>query len=454
MTDPALIERITRSLAFMLRHQPETFDLELDPFGFADIDDVVHALNERLGEPVEEEDVREAVSSGDRPRYEIQGERIRALYGHSIPVEPGPSSKPPEYLFVAVPEHELERARRFGLRGGRRRFLHLALSKEDAAESGRRSSRDYTVLVIHALDAWEEGISFYDRVALWLAEEVPTHLIEVEGTYHDGTEPVQRRFDGGRERGSERERGHERHAHGRGGGHERGGHGRRGRGGRGRDRERHHGRGDGRGAPERGYEPRAEPAGEPSPEPYAQEGGERERHAAGRFEREPGHGGREARPAREPQGQPAFASERSPERGDGRHEGRREGRRDERPGEHRERHGEHGSRERHESRGQRGEGRDSRPERHSGPARERRDERPPRGDHVREDSREPRRERPAVPSRSSSSADRGSGFGAGLESQEESGERVQRSAPPPSAPPRKSPPAPAKNDGPGFGAGL
>jgi hypothetical protein len=30
----ALIERITRSLAFMLRHQPETFDLELDPHGY------------------------------------------------------------------------------------------------------------------------------------------------------------------------------------------------------------------------------------------------------------------------------------------------------------------------------------------------------------------------------------------------------------------------------------
>src|SRR5262249_28401944 len=151
MTDPALIERITRSLAFMLRHQPETFDLELDPHGFAELDAVGPAPHGRLGEPVEEEDVREAVSSGDRPHYEIQGTRIRALYGHSIPVEPGPSSKPPEFLYVAVPEQELERARRFGLRGGRRRFLHLAITKEDAAESGRRAARDYTVLVTRAL---------------------------------------------------------------------------------------------------------------------------------------------------------------------------------------------------------------------------------------------------------------------------------------------------------------
>src|SRR5688572_6329627 len=102
MTHPALIERITRSLAYMLRHQPEQFDLELDEYGYADFEDVVQALNERLGEPVEAEDVREAVETGDRVRYEIRDERIRALYGHSIEVKAGEPSKPPELLFVGL----------------------------------------------------------------------------------------------------------------------------------------------------------------------------------------------------------------------------------------------------------------------------------------------------------------------------------------------------------------
>ncbi len=186
MSEPSLIERITRSLAFMLRHQPEQFDLELDPHGFADVGEVVRALNERLGEPVHEADLAEAVRSGDRVRYEIRGDKIRALYGHSIPVEPGPASKPPDLLYVAIPTQDAERARRFGLRGGRRRFLHLALSEDDARESGRRSSEDYTVLTIRALDAWEEGVNFYDRQTLWLAEEVPTSFLKVGETFHDG----------------------------------------------------------------------------------------------------------------------------------------------------------------------------------------------------------------------------------------------------------------------------
>ena len=45
-----LTERITRSLAYMLRHQPEEFDLDLDDGGWGDMEEVVCALNERLGD--------------------------------------------------------------------------------------------------------------------------------------------------------------------------------------------------------------------------------------------------------------------------------------------------------------------------------------------------------------------------------------------------------------------
>ncbi len=277
MNDPGLIERITRSLAFMLRHQPERFDLEVDAHGFAALDDVVRALNERLGEPVAAEDVEDAVASGDRVRYEIQDDRIRALYGHSIAVEPGAPSKPPEVLYVAIPASELERAQRYGLRGGRRRFLHLAGTLADAREAGRRAARRYAVLSIQALDAWEEGVNFYDRRSLWLAEEVPTHLLEVEEVYEDGTDPVRRpapRAEGryGAERSGERERG------------EGGGRRRRGRrGGRGRSEE-----GEGRFERYDEREPEPERAGawrdEPEEEPV------REPAFAGSFEEdEPDH---------------------------------------------------------------------------------------------------------------------------------------------------------------------
>ena len=228
MTDQDLIERITRSLAYMLRHRPERFDLELDAHGFGDLDEVARAVSERLGEDVDGDDLRDAVEAGTRRRYEIKDESIRALYGHSIPIEPGPDCEPPDVLYLGLPSRDVERAQRNGLRGGRRSYLHLALSEDDARESGRRMARDYTILKVLAIDAWEEGTNFYDRQALFLAERVPTEFLEVAGEYEDGEDPEPRRGGGeGRRSGS--------------GGRSRGGRGR-GEGGRGGG-----GRGEGRG---------------------------------------------------------------------------------------------------------------------------------------------------------------------------------------------------------------
>jgi len=184
MTHPALIERITRSLAYMLRHQPEEFDLEVDDHGYAEMGEVIRALNERLGEAVTEDDVREAVESGDRQRYELVGDRIRALYGHSIEVQPGEPSRPPDRLYVGVSRADADRARRYGLRPGRRRFLHLALTPEDALETAQRTAREHEVIVVRALDAWEEGINFYDRISLFLSDPIPTQFLE--GAVPDG----------------------------------------------------------------------------------------------------------------------------------------------------------------------------------------------------------------------------------------------------------------------------
>lgn len=210
MQNPSLVERITRSLAYMLRHQPEQFDLELDEYGFADLDAVVGALNERLGEPVEAEDVVESIEGGDRTRYEIREGKIRALYGHSIQVKPGEPSKPPALLYVGISRDDAERARRYGLRPGRRSFLHLALTAEDALETGRRASRDYAVVTVNALDAWEDGVNFYDRKSLFLSDPIPTNFLQVGDVQTDGYGEQEEGRRGGRnDRGG-------RHGHGRG----------------------------------------------------------------------------------------------------------------------------------------------------------------------------------------------------------------------------------------------
>jgi putative RNA 2'-phosphotransferase len=211
MTNQDLIERITRSLAYMLRHQPEEFDLRVDQYGWADLGEVVHALTEKLGEPIEAADVQAAVDSGDRRRYEVREDKVRALYGHSIPIEPGEPSEPPEAVYVGVSRPDAERARRHGLRSGRRRFLHLAASEEDAVEMGRRLGREYAVVTVRAREASAAGIHFYDRYSLWLSDPVPTEFLDVGEVRTDGFE-LERRPQAPRD--DRRPHRHERHERG------------------------------------------------------------------------------------------------------------------------------------------------------------------------------------------------------------------------------------------------
>ena len=186
MTQGTLTERITRSLAYMLRHRPEEFDLDLDGHGAGELGDVVNALCDRLGEDIEESDVNEALDAGGRSRYAIEDGRIRALYGHSFSVDPGESTDPPEFLFVGVGSRDARRAEEDGLRGGRRAFLHLALTYEEAQEMGRRAAPEYAVIKVHAAKAAQDGSKFYDRTDLYLAEDIGVDSIEVGEIHEDG----------------------------------------------------------------------------------------------------------------------------------------------------------------------------------------------------------------------------------------------------------------------------
>jgi putative RNA 2'-phosphotransferase len=289
MQQNSLTERITRSLAYMLRHQPEEFDLELDNHGFAEVEDVVCALNERLGEPVREEDVVEALAAGDRPRYEIQGGRIRALYGHSIAIDPGEPSEPPELLYIGLSAIDAGRAARNGLQGGRRTFLHLAKTRADAEETARRLGGDWAVITVNARAAFEDGVNFYDRQALFLSDFIPTDFLDV-GEVQRGTESPSRGGHGHRREGYER-RGHDRGGHDRGG-HDRGGHDRGGQDRRG-DRE-HRGR-DTQSAPERGHDDRR---GELVPRRPSRAPADAPRAESDTRERRPAEVNREAPPRR------------------------------------------------------------------------------------------------------------------------------------------------------------
>ncbi len=50
-----------------------------------------------------------AIEASDRPRYEVEDDKIRALYGHSFPIDPGEPTEPPDELFIGVGSRDADR---------------------------------------------------------------------------------------------------------------------------------------------------------------------------------------------------------------------------------------------------------------------------------------------------------------------------------------------------------
>ena len=105
------LKRLSKFLAVILRHNPSDFAIELDEHGFAAIEPVWQAILKKYGDTYSYEEL-ETIVEGDetgKKRYEILGDKIRAMYGHSQISEISyPPAIPPETLYHGTNPKALE----------------------------------------------------------------------------------------------------------------------------------------------------------------------------------------------------------------------------------------------------------------------------------------------------------------------------------------------------------
>ena len=171
--------RLSKFMSFVLRHKPENFGLNLDPFGFVNTMDLLLVLQNRYGN-VQLSDIEKVVKDCPKGRFEIEGEKIRARYGHSIDVQLDTQpSEPFEYLYHGTSPAMKNTIFGEGLKPMKRRYVHLSRSKEEAFQVGRRKSQSPMVFTIKAKEAFQNGIKFYDMGVVVLTEFVPSEFIEL-----------------------------------------------------------------------------------------------------------------------------------------------------------------------------------------------------------------------------------------------------------------------------------
>jgi len=169
----------SKALSYVLRHRPSSIGVELDGAGWVRIADLLAAFA-RIGRPIPRDLLDRVVEGTDKRRFEVDGDRIRAAQGHSVPVELGLAPvTPPDRLYHGTSARFLESIRAEGLRRGRRHDVHLSPDAETAHRVGARRAGPTVMLRIDAAGMHRAGHVFYRAAnGVWLTAAVPPQWIE------------------------------------------------------------------------------------------------------------------------------------------------------------------------------------------------------------------------------------------------------------------------------------
>jgi putative RNA 2'-phosphotransferase len=166
-------------VSLVLRHKPERIGLSLDRGGWAKVDELLLKANQ-AGVSLNKDLLQWVVDNNDKQRFSFSQDRqrIRANYGHSMPVDLDfAPSKPPVFLFHGTATRFLESIKRQGLVPRKRNHVHLSPDHQTAIMVGRRHGKPI-VLTIRAGRMYERGFQFFCSTnAIWLTERVPAEHI-------------------------------------------------------------------------------------------------------------------------------------------------------------------------------------------------------------------------------------------------------------------------------------
>ena len=150
--------KVSRYMSYLLRHNPE--NLKMDRHGFVDLNQLLEKLRERF--QIDKNFIFEIVEKSDRKRFEIVENKIRALYGHTIPVKLElEEDKVAKVFYHGTTPDAASKILEVGLKPMKRRWVHLSPTMEIATEVGLRRTENPVILEIDAEAARKNGLRFY-----------------------------------------------------------------------------------------------------------------------------------------------------------------------------------------------------------------------------------------------------------------------------------------------------
>ena len=170
--------KTSRYISYILRHDPESAGITLDEHGWADVSELIAAVNKRR--KLDMEMLEEIVRTDDKQRYSFSEDKtlIRANQGHSFPVDVELETvTPPDVLYHGTAERFTESIDATGLVPMSRLYVHLSGDMETAVNVGKRHGEPF-VYKVDAARMHADGYEFYRSVnGVYLTKSVPKEYL-------------------------------------------------------------------------------------------------------------------------------------------------------------------------------------------------------------------------------------------------------------------------------------
>lgn len=174
------INTLSKFLSLILRHKPEVIGITLDKHGWANVDDLISAIqfkNKEFNMAI----LEEIVNTDSKRRYSFNEDKtkIRANQGHSIAVDVELKEKiPPNQLWHGTAKKYISSIEKEGLIPKSRLYVHLSADYDTALKVGMRH-RTPVVYQIDTKSMVRDGYKFYlSENGVWLVKAVPVKYLK------------------------------------------------------------------------------------------------------------------------------------------------------------------------------------------------------------------------------------------------------------------------------------
>lgn len=134
------LDKLGRTMAGVLRHFPERYNLRMNKQGWVDLDDFINEVKrkQRRFRWLKPHHILAIIDTDPKGRYQFRDGMIRATYAHSVDVELDlPTRGVPDKLYYPATKEEKDVLLETGLMPADRKKVHLSKTIEAAVVAGK-----------------------------------------------------------------------------------------------------------------------------------------------------------------------------------------------------------------------------------------------------------------------------------------------------------------------------